>query len=294
MKTYEKFCRLDDRKIIALKGPDSIDFLQGLVSCDVKKVSETQSAYGAFLTPQGKFLFDFFITSFGHELLLDCEADRIEDFFRRLNLFKLRSNVEIRIIDELEVIALIGRDSLKLCELEEILGFTKQIDGGVLFSDPRHLDIGGRGVISKSFLVETMPKLIPETEKKNYHHLRISLGIPDGSNDIKVEQSTLLECGFEELNGVDFDKGCYMGQELTARTKYRGLIKKRLMPIEISGTPPELGSEIVQQGKTVGEIRSTISDKGIALIKLEALEKKEELLASGTVVKPLKPSWVNF
>ena len=139
-----------------------------------------------------------------------------------------------------------------------------------------------------------MPKLIPETEKKNYHHLRISLGIPDGSNDIKVEQSTLLECGFEELNGVDFDKGCYMGQELTARTKYRGLIKKRLMPIEISGTPPELGSEIVQQGKTVGEIRSTISDKGIALIKLEALEKKEELLASGTVVKPLKPSWVNF
>ena len=85
-----------------------------------------------------------------------------------------------------------------------------------------------------------------------------------------------------------------MGQELTARTKYRGLIKKRLMPIEISGTPPELGSEIVQQGKTVGEIRSTISDKGIALIKLEALEKKEELLAGGTVIKPLKPSWVNF
>ena len=294
MKTYENFCSLDDRKIISLKGPDTIDFLQGLVSCDVKKVSETQAAYGAFLTPQGKFLFDFFITSFGDELLLDCEADRIEDFCRRLNLFKLRSNVEIRIIDELEVIALIGRDSLKLCELEEILGFTKQIDGGVLYSDPRHLDIGGRGVISKSFLVETMPKLIPETEKKNYHHLRISLGIPDGSNDIKVEQSTLLECGFEELNGVDFDKGCYMGQELTARTKYRGLIKKRLMPIEISGTPPELGSEIVQQGKTVGEIRSTISDKGIALIKLEALEKKEELLASGTVVKPLKPSWVNF
>ena len=139
-----------------------------------------------------------------------------------------------------------------------------------------------------------MPKLIPQTEKRNYHHLRIPLGIPDGSNDIKVEQSTLLECGFEELNGVDFDKGCYMGQELTARTKYRGLIKKRLMPIEISGTPPELGSEIVQQGKTVGEIRSTISDKGIALIKLEALEKKQELLASGTVVKPLKPSWVNF
>ena len=127
MKTYKNFCRLDERKIISLKGPDSIDFLQGLVSCDVKKVCETQAAYGAFLTPQGKFLFDFFITSFGDELLLDCEADRIEDFCKRLKLFKLRSNVEIKIIDELEVIALIGRHSLKPCELEEILGFTKQM-----------------------------------------------------------------------------------------------------------------------------------------------------------------------
>ena len=111
---------------------------------------------------------------------------------------------------------------------------------------------------------------------------------------MEVEKATLLESGFEELNGVDFDKGCYLGQELTARTKYRGLVKKRLMPVLIEGDTPAPGTEIIQNGKNVGELRSTAGDIGMALIRLEALESDSRLTVGQATVCPQKPGWANF
>ena len=123
---------------------------------------------------------------------------------------------------------------------------------------------------------------------------RFSLGLPDSSRDLEVDKSTLLESGFEELNGVDFNKGCYMGQELTARTKHRGLIKKRLIPVTYEGSAPAPGTEITQAGKNAGETRSAVGSTGLALIRLEVLESSEPLLAGDSVVTPSKPDWANF
>ena len=131
-------------------------------------------------------------------------------------------------------------------------------------------------------------------EMSNYERLRLSLGLPNGSRDMEVEKATLLESGFEELNGVDFDKGCYLGQELTARTKYRGLVKKRLMPVRIYGDPPAPGTEITQNGKNAGELRSTVDDIGMALIRLEALKSDNPLIAGQATLSPQKPEWADF
>ena len=133
-----------------------------------------------------------------------------------------------------------------------------------------------------------------EASFESYQKHRISLGLPDSSRDMEVEKSILLESGFEELNGVDFNKGCFMGQELTARTKYRGLVKKRLIPICIDGATPSPGEVIKQDGKNVGELRSISGDLGIAIIRLEALEKDVSLKAGDAFIIPKKPEWANF
>ena len=129
---------------------------------------------------------------------------------------------------------------------------------------------------------------------EDYDELRLSLGLPDSSRDLEIDKSILLESGFEELNGVDFDKGCYMGQELTARTKHRGLIKKRLIPVTYDGSAPAPGTEITQAGKNAGETRSAAGSTGLALIRLEVLENSEPLMAGDSVVTPNKPDWANF
>jgi folate-binding protein YgfZ len=131
-----------------------------------------------------------------------------------------------------------------------------------------------------------------------YEEARLALGVPDGARDLVVERSTLLESGFEELRGVDFDKGCFVGQELTARMRYRGLVRKRLMPVRLEGAAPLPGTVIRLEGKDAGEMRSSHGAHGIALLRLEQLAKAAEsglpLLADATLVIPAKPDWVNF
>jgi len=291
---------LKNRGIIAISGEESVSFLQGLVSNDVTKVANEQAIYAAFLTPQGKFLFDFFIFRDGDRLLLDCEADRADDLMRRLNMFKLRTKVSLEnATEEYRVIALIGEDALATLGLDSDPGLAKPLDGGVVFVDPRLSALGARAILPRD-QADTAPFLndFAETENDAYDLLRLELGIPDGARDLIVEKSLLMENGFDELNGIDWNKGCYMGQETTARTKHRGLVKKRLMPVRVDGPLPAAGTPVFLRDKEVGEMRSGRDGLALALIRLEALSAEDgtpPIFSSGEArLTPQSPDWASF
>ena len=293
--TDQKFVRLEDRCVLKISGDEARDFLQGLVSNDLNHVSPAKAIYAALLTPQGKYLHDFFISELGGRFYLDCEAARIEDLFKRLRMFKLRAKVELEIIEDMAVAVLFGEDIHDALALHTNPGSAIEWLGGVLFTDPRLSEIGARSIIPTTSMETALRDegFTPATFE-DYDALRLSFGLPDSSRDLEIDKSILLESGFEELNGVDFNKGCYVGQELTARTKHRGLIKKRLVPVEFEGTPPAPGTEITQDGKNAGELRSVAGNFGLALLRLEALEKSEPLIADGCPLTSSKPSWANF
>ena len=288
------FTHLKDRSVLKISGEDCREFLQGLISNDVQKVSGKQAIYSAFLTAQGKFLHDFFITALETALYLDCEASRIQDLYKRLKVYKLRSKVEIRISEKFQILALFGTDTLKTLGLSKNVGAANSFESGIIYTDPRLTAAGARCMVPKESIKTVNSLGFTEARLESYQRHRILLGLPDSSQDMEVEKSTLLESGFEELNGVDFDKGCFMGQELTARTKYRGLVKKRLIPIRIDGETPSPGQVIEQDGKNVGELRSVSGNLGIAIIRLEALEKDISLRAGDSFIIPKKPEWANF
>lgn len=288
--------QLEGRSVLKVTGEDSRDFLQGLISNDVRQVTPTRAIHAAFLTPQGKYLHDFMIAELNGDLLLDCEASRLPDLTKRLKLFKLRSKVTIEdVSDACAIYVFPGATASDLNMQEDTAGSATIVDGGVLFMDPRLSRLGARAILPKSSCDAILAKLGSTTGNLDaYEHVRLSAGVPDGSRDLVIEKSILLESGFDELNGVDWNKGCYMGQELTARTKYRGLVKKRLIPVEIEGTAPEPGTPLTLNDKQVGEMRSSTEGVGLALVRLEALETGNVLEAADSRLTPKKPDWATF
>lgn len=292
--------RLQNRGLLAVSGDDARDFLQGLVSNDVTRVGPQCAVYSALLSPQGKFLHDFFMTHMDGGLLIDCEADRLEDLKRKLTMYKLRSKVELADRSEdFTIAALMGDDVAGTLGLESREGQAKAFLEGVVYIDPRLAMIGGRAIIpaagAEAALIEAG---FDAGTSQDYEADRLRLGLPDGSRDMIVDKAILLENGFNELNGVDWDKGCYMGQELTARTHYRGLIKKRLMPVRIEGPLPAPGTPLMLGDKEAGEMRSGQGDRGLALIRLEQFDSisttGQALSAGATSLHPSKPDWAEF
>jgi hypothetical protein len=224
---------LPNRGLITLSGPDRHTFLQGLITNDIEKLKTEPCIYACLLTPQGKFLHDFFVLERDDTLLLDCEfGDRAEDLARRLKMYKLRANVQIECEKRNAVFAITGEKPDKS------------------WPDPRHPDMGHR-----SF---TKPELLPEQSFEIWDEHRIRLTIPDGSRDLIPEKSTMDEARMDTLNGVDYDKGCYVGQELTARMHYRGLGKKHLYTIAISEQAEKYPKS---------ELRSQCNGLAIALVR---------------------------
>lgn len=285
---------LDHRGLLRASGADLRPFLQGIVSNDVEKVGPEQAVWSAFLTPQGKFLHEFFMIEQGDGFLIDCEAERRADLLRRLKLYKLRSQVQLETLgDSLTVAALFGPDVLSHLELAAEPGRAKTLGQGVVFVDPRHAGLGARAILPADCAATILSELgFTEAGLADYDRLRIALGVPDGSRDMEIEKSILLENGFDELHGVDWDKGCFMGQELTARTKYRALIKKRLLPVDIDGPAPAPGTAVTRDGKEVGTLRSTADGLGLALLRLDRIEDAEALVAGDATLTPRKPDWL--
>jgi len=288
----------DSRGVLAIAGDDKTSFLQGLVSNDVAKAGPTQALYSAFLTAQGRYLHDFFLAEAGGSFYIDCEAERREDLKRRLSLYKLRSKVTIADATASHAVALLfGNDALARLGLGPEPGTAKPFAGGVAYVDPRLAALGARAVLPREGAAAAFEAAgFTVGDKAAYDRLRMSLGVPDGSRDLPVEKAILLENGFDELHAIDWNKGCYLGQELTARTRYRGLVRKRLLPVTIDGPTPAPGTPVMLDDKEAGEMRSAIDGIGLALLRLEHVEGSPApvLRAGEAKLRAKKPDWMRL
>jgi folate-binding protein YgfZ len=260
---------LPERGVIAVEGDDRVAFLQGLVSNDIEMVSADRAVWAALLTAQGKWLADFFVFTQGETLLLDCEAEQVPILIGRLSRYRLRMKTTLRAEPALHVhVAWDGRPNV----------------AGVVAPDPRLPDFAWR-ILSPVVLTGNAT---PE----DWDRYRLASGVPDGSKDMEADRSVLLEAGFDELAGVSWSKGCYMGQELTARTKYRGLVKRRLVPVLVDGDLPPFGSPVLRDGVEVGTMRSGRDGIGLASVRIDALGGPLRCLE--TTLTPRVPGWMRL
>ncbi|MDE0392013.1 MAG: folate-binding protein [Rhodospirillales bacterium] len=284
---------LEDRGVVSVDGPEAGPFLQGLISNDIDRVTDARGIYAALLTPQGKFLHDFFVLRRGGGYLLDCEGPRTGDLGRRLMAYRLRADVALAdATEDYRVVALFGDEGGESAfGVPPGEGSAAPLEGGWVLRDPRGAALGLRAVVpvgvDLSFLQQAG---FSPGSLADYERHRIAQGAPDGSRDMEVGRATLMECGFEALNGVDFEKGCYVGQELTARTKHRGLVRRRLARVALDGPLPPAGTPILAGEREVGEIRSGLEGAALAVLRLEriaaATEAGTPLTAGETRVIP--------
>jgi tRNA-modifying protein YgfZ len=277
------FAILGSRAVLRIDGPDRFDFLQGLISNDVTRLAQSVAIYAALLTAQGRFLHDLLLANFGDSFLLDGEAARLPDLLRRLTIYKLRSKVAMAPANEFVVCAAFGKGALSGLGLPNEVGAAIPFVGGVAFTDPRNQDLGARLMVPREAEAALTQTGFARTDPSDYDRLRLSLGIPDGSRDLVPEKSLLMEAGFDDLNGIDWGKGCYVGQELTARMKYRALVKKQLLPVTVAGPMPAPGTAIMSGEDEVGEIRSGRDGAALAILRLDAIEKMP-LHAGGAII----------
>lgn len=281
-----KCTALTDRGFLRLSGEDKHKFLNGLMTGCIDKISEDQGIYTTLLTPQGKFLYDIFIVQEDQNTwLLESDKARLELLLKKLKQFKLRSKIEIDLANDLSVYALWGAVPTKN------KGQVEKTSEGILFTDPRLKIMGQR------FISATPPQGFEAAPPEAYEIYRIKLGIPNSMTDLLPERSILLESGLDELGAIDWQKGCFIGQELTARTRYRGLVRKRLLPFLVDG---DLSKDMLIHHGTaeVGEIRSHCQFEGqhwaIGMIRLDHLAGGTDLMCGKAILRPSIPEWVKL
>ena len=288
---------LEDRGILYISGTDAKDFLQNIITNDLNKVSNTNSCFSSLLTPQGKFLFEFLVTKHKEGYFLDCEKTQIDDLFKQLSLYKLRSEVQIlNLSNEFMVTALSYEKFRSIKGSEDKLGFTMKYIEDSIFLDPRNKNLGARLIINFEKLNLSLEKLnLKSSKPEEYYNLSFELGIPQKNTNKLKDKIFGLECNFEELNAIDFQKGCYVGQENTSRIKLRNKLRRRILPIKkISGELTE--NDIIKYKDS--EIGKILIDKpySFGLIKVVDPDLKEftdiELVCGKSKVKILKPEWI--
>jgi len=268
---------LDDRAVIALTGPQARDFLQGLVTNDLHKLTPGHGLYAALLSPQGKILFDFLLSEGDGALLIDVAADRREALVKKLRMYRLRAQVEIEPRDQLAVYA-----DLNGHPQNRALPYA---DRAVTFTDPRLAALGRRSIGARA----EMPARTQGPAA--YHRMRLALGVPEG-RDFGVERIFALDAGLDELQGVSFTKGCYMGQELTARMKHRATTRKRILSVTADRPLPD-GGALTKGGAEIGEIISTYGDFAFALVRLDRLTEAQGAVSAGEIPVALTtPRWL--
>jgi folate-binding protein YgfZ len=266
MSKTQSFARLTDRALIAVGGPDWRDFLQNLLTQDVADLAPGEARFGALLTPQGRLLYDLFVVgrdeTAGGGCWLDVAAEHRAAVIQRLTIYRLRAKVEIA-ADETAVTAAFGANP----------------PGPGWVRDPRLPALGWRGY-----------GLEAEGDPADYEAHRLALGVP-GPADWGCDKTYPIEANFDLLNGIDFQKGCFVGQETTSRMKRRGQVKSRMVPIVFEGAPPAPGSEILAGTLRAGEVRSGMEGRAMALVRLDRVAGAE-LTADGRPVRVEKPGWL--
>jgi len=286
---------LDDRAIFYLNGEDTKEFLQNLISNDINKVSETNTCFASLLSPQGKFLYEFIIIKHKSGYLIDCEKSQADELYKQLSIYKLRSKVEIlNLSNEFVVAAFSHEKFLTFDEAQDVSGFTLKYREDPIFLDPRNKQLGARLIINLEKLYLSLKKLdLHDANLREYYSFSHKLGIVP--KDLNKLQNKLfgIECNYEELNGIDFKKGCYVGQENTARIKLKNKLSKRLLPIStIDGKLTE-GESIYYNENEIGKVLIE-KEYPFALIKYldENFNGKSEFNTKEASIKIEKPDWI--
>ena len=285
---------LEDRGILFVQGKDAKGFLQNLITNDIDKVNETNSCFASLLTPQGKYLFDFLVVKHKNGYFLDCEKIQIENLYNQLDLYKLRSKVEILNLSNEFVVAVLSNE--KFLEFEgakNLSGFTIKYREDPVFLDPRKKELGARIIINLEKLYLSLKKLdLSASNVDEYYKFSHETGIAQKDTDQLKNKIFGIECNFEELNGIDFKKGCYVGQENTARIKLKNKLSKRLFPIQL--IEGELKDEIIKyKDQEIGKV--LIKNKfPFASIKYlnENFNEKNEFNCGNAKIKIIKPGWI--
>ena len=287
---------LDDRAILYINGDDSKEFLQNLISNDINKVSDVKTCFSSLLTPQGKFLYEFIIVKHKSGYILDCEKPQLEELFKQLSLYKLRSKVEIlNLSNEFVVAAFSHKKFLTFDEAKDQPGYTIKYREDPIFLDPRNKKLGARLIINLEKLYLSLKKLdLHDANLKEYYSLSHKLGIVP--KDLNKLQNKLfgIECNFEELNGIDFKKGCYVGQENTARIKLKNKLSKRLFPINVINGKLYEGESIYNNEIEIGKVLID-NDYPFALIKFldKNFSEKVDFKTKEASISIRKPDWIN-
>ena len=286
---------LDDRAIFYINGEDAKNFLQNLISNDINKVNETSTCFTSLLSPQGKFLFEFIIIKHKSGYLIDCEKSQADGLYKQLNIYKLRSKVEILNLSNEFVVAAFSQEKfLTFEEAQDISGFTLKYREDPIFLDPRNKQLGARLIINLEKLYLSLKKLdLHDANISEYYFYSHKLGIVP--KDLNKLQNKLfgIECNYEELNGIDFKKGCYVGQENTARIKLKNKLSKRLLPIDLVEGELTQDESIYFKDNEIGKVLIE-KEYPFALIKYqdENFIENSDFKTKEASIKINKPDWI--
>ena len=287
---------LDDRAILYINGSDSHKYLQNLISNDIEKVNESKSCFASLLSPQGKFLFDFIIVKHKNGYFLDCEKKIVDQLYKKLIAYKLRSKVEILNLSNEFVVAAFSYDKFLSIEgTRDELGHTVKYNEDYVFLDPRNKKLGGRIIANLEKLYMSLKKMkLKSSNIEEYYKLSFELGIPQSNMDQLQEKLFGIECNFEELNAIEFKKGCYVGQENTSRIKNKDKLNKRLLPLQVKKGSINNNDPIISNNVEIGKV--LIANKfSFALIKFKdkEFEYNKEFKCGEANIEILKPNWLN-
>jgi len=287
---------LDDRAILYVNGEDAKDFLQSLVSNDINKVSDINSCFTSLLTPQGKFLYEFIIIKHKSGFLIDCEKSQADELFKQLSVYKLRSKIEILNLSNEFVVAALSREKfLTFDDANDLVGYTLKYREDPILLDPRNKKLGARLIINLEKLYLSLKKLeLQDSDLKEYYNLSHKLGIvPKNLNKLQNKLFG-IECNYEELNGIDFKKGCYVGQENTSRIKLKNKLSKRLFPINLINGKLHEGESIFNKDIEIGKVLID-EEYPFALIKYldKNFDEKTEFKTKEANIYIKKPEWIS-
>ena len=290
-------CILEDRGILFIDGVDAKDFLQNIITNDINKVSDHNSCFASLLNPQGKFLFEFLVIQHKKGYFIDCEKNQINELFKQLSLYKLRSDVQILNLSNEFVVAALSYEKFKSMEgSKDQLGFTLKYREDPILLDPRNKKLGARLVINLEKLYLSLKKLdLKSTKHEEYYNLSFELGIAQQNTDKLKNKIFGIECNFDELNAIDFKKGCYIGQENTSRIKLKNKLTKRLLPIKVIEGDISAGQSIFIEKTEIGKV---LIDKNypFAVIKHTSEKFNFDLIfkINNATIRIIKPKWLNF
>jgi folate-binding protein YgfZ len=281
---------LTDRGVVKVAGDDAGKFLNGLVTTDMGEVTPEQAAFAALLTPQGKIIVDFIVAEAapadGGGFFLDCPRALAPALAERLTFYKLRAKVTVADVSgELAVLAIWDDPAMTAA--------------GLCYRDPRLSGLGARCILPPAAAADAASGLGADlVGDADYDGHRIALGVPRGGADFIYGDAFPHETDMDQLNGVDFKKGCFVGQEVVSRIEHRGTARTRVVPVAFDGPPPEGGVEVKAGARNVGVMGSGVIGRGLAALRLDrvgdALASATPLSAGGIAVRPVKPDWARF